>query len=511
MDIIKQTFIYIRKLVKFTSKKIFLNSKINIYGWNLNKLNSNSNEYCAIDQQLKREYNKHRFWGKQQLLCYAPFKNLYFQPNGQIIACCFNRIHLLGEQSDNILNVWKGERITKLRNYIINDDLSLGCSLCHRQMRSANFEGVSPIFYDEFDSNPYSPVKLEFELENTCNLECIMCNGYFSSSIRKNRDKLPPLPKVYDDKFVESLDKIIPNLKRAKFMGGEPFLISIYYKIWERIIELNPKCIIDVQTNGTILTERVKGLLGKGNFWIGVSLDSINKETYENIRLNANFETVFANVKYFADYASHKGNSISISVCPMRINWREIPDIISWCNQLRADVYFNTVYYPLNNSLWNLPSPELKTIQSWLNSKSISGRGMTALKNKKRFKGLIDQINSWYIEAILREEREKEYKALNSRQLEERIISKLKSYILSDKTYGDIGLFEGLAAKFSAIIDQLESEIIKSDILIMVDNLPVEEIFPALNEKSFEEITILMSEYLKGKSEIDDKGVLCYD
>ena len=113
------------------------------------------------------------------------------------------------------------------------------------------------------------------------NLECIMCYGNFSSSIRKNREKLPSTPTVYDEKFLESLDPIIPDLKYVKFLGGEPFLINIYYEVWERIIECNPNCLIDVQTNGTILNDRVKDILERGNFRIGVSLDSLKKETYE--------------------------------------------------------------------------------------------------------------------------------------------------------------------------------------------------------------------------------------
>jgi MoaA/NifB/PqqE/SkfB family radical SAM enzyme len=79
------------------------------------------------------------------------------------------------------------------------------------------------------------PRVMEFELSNECNLECVMCNGYFSSSIRKNREKLPASVSPYNDQFVDELDQFIPHLTDAKFLGGEPFMIDIYLKIWERI------------------------------------------------------------------------------------------------------------------------------------------------------------------------------------------------------------------------------------------------------------------------------------
>jgi MoaA/NifB/PqqE/SkfB family radical SAM enzyme len=75
------------------------------------------------------------------------------------------------------------------------------------------------------------PKVMEFELSNECNLECVMCNGSFSSSIRKNREKLPPIISPYNDDFVNELDAFIPHLTDAKFLGGEPFMIEIYLKI----------------------------------------------------------------------------------------------------------------------------------------------------------------------------------------------------------------------------------------------------------------------------------------
>ena len=68
---------------------------------------------------------------------------------------------------------------------------------------------------------------MEFSISNVCNLECVMCNGNFSSAIRAHRDQLPPAKSVYSNAFDPVLRSILPHLFRAKFLGGEPFLIPV--------------------------------------------------------------------------------------------------------------------------------------------------------------------------------------------------------------------------------------------------------------------------------------------
>ena len=58
-------------------------------------------------------------------------------------------------------------------------------------MVAGNFSAVKSLQYDspKLNSSKY-PSVLEFELINTCNLECVMCTGEYSSLIRAKREKL---------------------------------------------------------------------------------------------------------------------------------------------------------------------------------------------------------------------------------------------------------------------------------------------------------------------------------
>jgi len=203
---------------------------------------------------------------------------------------------------------------------------------------------------------------------------------------------------IYDENFVSQLDEFIPHLVKAKFLGGEPFLIKAYYKIWERIIQLNPKCMLLVQTNATVLDDRIKSLLERGNFRVGVSIESIRKETLERIRKNCSFEKVISNIVYFSEYAKRKKTPFSISVCPMRQNWEELPEIIEQCNTWNAGVYFNTVWTLAGCILYHMPLKELIVVWDTLKFKKLPSNSLTAKRNKIHFDDFVKQLESWVIQ-----------------------------------------------------------------------------------------------------------------
>jgi sulfatase maturation enzyme AslB (radical SAM superfamily) len=167
----------------------------------------------------------------------------------------------------------------------------------------------------------------------------------FLRSLEKNREGKPPVESPYDDAFVEQLKPYIPFLQEVKFYGGEPFMILIYYKIWELAVQLNPSIRLSIQTNATMLNSRIKDLLEAGNFHINISLDAVTREVYEAIRLNAKFDAVMENVNWFIDYCKRKNTFIGISACAMQQNWRDIPNILTFCTKKQVQLYLHTVFF----------------------------------------------------------------------------------------------------------------------------------------------------------------------
>lgn len=339
-------------------------------------------------EQIKA-FNQTRSVRNPAYLCYAPALSLNFDQTGNITACCFNREYVLGSYPQNTIDeIWSGDKIKKLRDSLASNKLEMGCGLCERMIVENNYDSVLINHFDDYvplikeqNGKPASnrlidsllrsfsrnqqqemitaPLVFEFEISNHCNLECIMCGGKWSSAIRKNREKLPPLRSPYDKEFVNQVKKYLPQLARANFLGGEPFLIGPYYDIWEAIIEVNPKVDVGITSNGTMLSSRARTIIeGLPNCRITLSIDSLSKNSWESIRRNGCFEDLESNIEWLL--ASKKLKSFS--VCPMIQNWKEIPDIMRFCDRNDLDIYFNVVYGPLGGKLAGIHKPEDNTL-----------------------------------------------------------------------------------------------------------------------------------------------------
>jgi len=299
-------------------------------------------------------------------LCYAPFVALWFANRGDVRACCKNSKYPVGNVLQNTIDeIWSGARIKVLRDALKNYNYGPGCEFCKFQTAGGSFENL---FTDSFEylevlsEAPLWPKKMEFELSNSCNLECIMCSGQFSSAIRAKREKLAPLPRIYSDEILESLRKYLPHLDHASFYGGEPFLITEYERIWDMMIEDDLHIPCHVTTNATLYNKRVEKILEQVPMGITVSLDGTTRSTYESIRINAVFDEVMENARRFHEYTKSRHTCFIFNFCMMRPNWHELADICLMADEWDCDVFINTVLYPPELGIYTQPIEELRKI-----------------------------------------------------------------------------------------------------------------------------------------------------
>lgn len=353
--------------------------------------------FVAVPAKKMREFNSVRYHGPKRLACYNPFVNLYFNSRGQAVVCCRNQDTVLGTYPEkSIKDIWFGDIADTLRQHMLHNDFSMGCKYCEHQFKTSRFYGLPSMHADYYSSTKITyPKIIELELSNTCNLQCIMCSGIVSSSIRKNREKLPPLENHYDDEFVNQLKEFLPHAKEIKFYGGEPFLIDTYYKIWDYLLEIKSKAKLHVVTNGTVLTDKVRNYLKNLNFTITVSFDAMNKELFESIRVGADFDKVKANIEEYNILLNGKG--LSLSFTPMKINCREVPLVIDYCNTMNATINLSFVENPAEMALWTMPSNELKDLEIYYEKHKFQYySGVNAEYNIKAFRQFVRQINVYY-------------------------------------------------------------------------------------------------------------------
>lgn len=336
-------------------------------------------------------YHKSRVTGPEPCVCYAPTRSIYIDMYGKATPCCFNRIYVYGQYPQNsLLELIRGDKRKFLQHQLCRSNFMYGCQHCHKLIESGNFEGTEARLYDTLNENKDYPSEIIFELDNICNLECVMCHEGFSSRIALKKGIFFEKTN-YDEQFLKQLSEIIPHVKIAKFLGGEPFLINVYYKIWDLILTFNPKCKINLQTNGTIFNDKIKTYLENGNFFIGISIDSLNKEKFESIRRGADFNAVMENFEKFLKISKQKSNYLNVSVCPMQQNIFEIPDLVKFCNRKGVFIYFNTVYtsgFTLNE----LNYSELDNIVKFLRKAEIKTKDYISLRNKKFYENLLHSI-----------------------------------------------------------------------------------------------------------------------
>lgn len=356
----------------------------------------------GLSKETIAEYNIARGKPTSSHICHAPFTNMYFNVHGDCAPCWLTFLDPDSYPQKSVRDIWFGERYQSLRRHLLDYDLRHKCNTCLKNLQGGNYTSVLARAYDINPVQDY-PSMLELELENTCNLECVMCIGELSSAIRKNREKLPALKSPYDQAFVDQLEEFIPHLRELRFNGGEPFLINLVYRIFEKVEKLNPSLKIVVATNGTVVNYKVKEWLDKLNIHINFSLDSLTPEIYEGIRVNAHYDRVMENFRFFHEYTRTHRRTMCLMVNPMRNNWHEMPEFIRFVNKHNINIWFNTIQRPEELSIWALPYDDLRRVYDTLSSvvytpeersSPISGYNISIYNNLVKV-----QIKNWLEEA----------------------------------------------------------------------------------------------------------------
>ncbi len=187
--------------------------------------------------------------------------------------------------------------------------------------------------FDEKSLFPFrfsGPDKIIIEPTNRCNIRCIMCGRTYFKTPQGDID-LRTYEKV--------LSSIRIPLSIFLFGLGEPLLHPGIIEILRisRKKGMHPHII----TNAMILTADLsRALIQEGMSGIQVSLDAAKKETFEQIRCGARFETVVGNIRDFIrvrNELKRRDVPIGILAVPMMKNLRELPELARMVKEMGAD------------------------------------------------------------------------------------------------------------------------------------------------------------------------------
>jgi len=295
------------------------------------------------------------------LACRAPFTSLHLDQLGDVRPCCQSSRVLGNVGADTLTEIWQGKSLSELREAMKVDDLSLGCERCEWAGRHGREATYAVRFdRDRLPAPDAGPVRLELAPSNACNLQCTMCNGDWSSSIRLHREKRPALPRLFGDRQLAEVQALADGLDELHLFGGEPLLMPEALRLLDIAAASDTRCTIT--TNGSVLTPRVEALLGRPGVGLVVSVDGTSPEVYEAIRCGASWSVLQDHLDRFSEIAARHGNTVDLAHCLMTANWREFPDHLTWAAGRGLGVYVNDVLSPVEMSLHHLTPPELAAV-----------------------------------------------------------------------------------------------------------------------------------------------------
>lgn len=198
-------------------------------------------------------------------------------------------------------------------------------------LRLLNMAGAR-LFSNRFQPvrNPFLPWRIDIEPTVSCNLRCIMCH---SEKIRAQRQ----VKNMSFDNFRKIIDNI-PTLLRVTIQGmGEPLLAPDFLKM----VNYAARKDIDVTTtlNATFIDEAIaRKIVESGISRIYISLDGATRETYEKIRVGADFEKTLNGIRNLIHARKKKGEPfVDLWMVGVGDNITELPQMVDLAIELGVD------------------------------------------------------------------------------------------------------------------------------------------------------------------------------
>lgn len=172
-------------------------------------------------------------------------------------------------------------------------------------------------FFERELNFPTFPIRVTVELTNHCNLYCRMCPRRFMKG-PKGYMTVPLFQKI-----INELAEYAP-LTLVPFFRGESLLHPEFISMirFAKEQKLSP---IQLATNGTLLTKEIaQQLLDSELDFISFSVDSVDSESYHQIRGENSFEKVLLHIETLLEMKQEHGSKHpEIQVSMVKSAWNE--------------------------------------------------------------------------------------------------------------------------------------------------------------------------------------------
>jgi cyclic pyranopterin phosphate synthase len=319
-------------------------------------------------QDLESEdiLEKFKELGLPENFCPVPFTTLIAEPDGRIGSCRlkgaeFEIGNILDEK--DIFKNWNSDFIKKWREEFLTGNVKI----CEREIRhrGCNLCSENNKLLDKIDFNVEQNKILKFtaNFNGFCNLECQMCHIWQKPN------------GLYDkiDFWNVAEKDIFPYILEMDFLSGEPFLQKDTFKLIDAVSPINPDCKWLFTTNANYkFSTRLSKYLDKIELKsLMISIDSLIPEVFSKIRLKGDLDLVLETSRQFNDYRNSrerrglKDFPIYLGFLVQKDNWKELGNVIDYCDEMNFRVHIQYAYEPMEYSLMDLDEKEHIKILDW--------------------------------------------------------------------------------------------------------------------------------------------------
>ena len=279
--------------------------------------------------------------------------------NTEDLEYVFRKISYVKENVDNFnLSLKDKEIINKIflsyqkifQNIQINNDEMILMNHENIEIKKVSKQKLARYFIYRYKFNIYPklqivddyPPCIQIEPTSICNYRCVMCYQADKSFSNKSNGFMGHMKL---DTFKNIVDEVSENVEAITLASrGEPTLNP---KFEEMLTYADNKFLaLKINTNASMLNEKlIHSILSSNIQTIVFSIDAKDKDLYEKIRVNGNFEKVTKNLELFNNIRnkeySREDKIVRISgvkinekqdIEEMRNKWGDVADIIAFTN-----------------------------------------------------------------------------------------------------------------------------------------------------------------------------------
>ena len=160
--------------------------------------------------------------------------------------------------------------------------------------------------------------------------------------------------KELNEKQISILVDLLKYAETVIWIGGEPLI----YKNIENLFDIANKANVrqEIITNGLLLTKQLIRKIINYDMKLTLSIDSVNKKIYENIRIGGNFNVLLNNIKYIYEYKKIKKSKKELVLNTVLSKWNyeydsNFIEIINFANKYgfkTVNIYCDNFEYDKN-------------------------------------------------------------------------------------------------------------------------------------------------------------------